>query len=447
MNWRALLFIPAVAAGVFLFVIQQRGDDAPEAAATEMIARPVEALDAEPGPIEVVITGFGRVEAVRTWEAVSQVDGRVLKAAEALAAGSIVEAGSTLLRVDPRSYEIARDRAAANLQTAEAQLAELDAQAESLSEQIALERRIEAVFQGERDRQRQLLDRGAVAESRLEQAERDLITQQRRVLDIQNQIDLISVQRVSAEATRRTREVELEEAERDLSNTEIVAPFTGRVLEEDVSEGEYIRPGDRLLTLAAVEAVEIAAEVQPSEVGAALPLLLPSADDGSVLLDLSDQDTARQALSASGIQAVVILNQGGRHEYEARIARVDGTIDDATGTIGLVVVVPDGGLPDLSRRRPPLTIGAFVSVEFRGTTRSDWRAIPRGAVQSEAGETFVYVADDADTLRRRSAERLGQANGRAIIDAALEAGDRILAAPPEPAILGQNLAVVESASE
>ncbi len=447
MNWRALLFIPAVAAGVFLFVIQQRDDDAVEATATEAIARPVAALNAEPAPIEVVITGFGRVEAVRTWEAVSQVDGRVLNAAEALAAGSIVEAGSTLLRVDPRSYEIARDRAAANLQTAEAQLAELDAQAESLSEQIALERRIEAVFQAERDRQRQLLDRGAIAESRLEQAERDLITQQRRVLDIQNQIDLIPVQRVSAEATRRTREVELEEAERDLSNTEIVAPFKGRVLEEDVSEGEYIRPGDRLLTLAAVDAVEITAEVQPSEVGAALSLLLPSADDGSVLLDLLDQDAARQALNTSGIEAVVILSQGGRHEYAAQIERVDGTIDESTGTIGIVVRVPNGGLPDLDLRRPPLTIGAFVSVAFRGTTGSDWRAVPRGSLQLEAEETFVYVADAADTLRRRPAERLGQVNGRAIIDATLEDGDRILVAPPEPAILGQSLSVTESASE
>ncbi len=447
MNWRALLFIPAVAAGVFLFMIQQRSDDAAEATATEAIARPVAALNAEPAPIDIVITGFGRVEAVRTWEAVSQVDGRVLSAAEALAAGSIVEAGSTLLRVDPRSYEIARDRAAANLQTAEAQLAELDAQAESLSEQIALERRIEAVFQAERDRQRQLLDRGAIAESRLEQAERDLITQQRRVLDIQNQIDLIPVQRVSAEATRRTREVELEEAERDLSNTEIVAPFKGRVLEEDVSEGEYIRPGDRLLTLAAVDAVEISAEVQPSEVGAALSLLLPSADDGSALLDLSDQDAARQALNASGIEAVVILSQGGRHEYAGQIERVDGTIDESTGTIGIVVRVPNGGLPDLDLRRPPLTIGAFVSVAFRGTTGSDWRAIPRGSLQSEAEETFVYVADAADTLRRRPAERLGQVNGRAIIDATLEDGDRLLVAPPEPAILGQSLSVTESASE
>ena len=447
MNWRALLFIPAVAAGVYLFVLQQGGDDAPEAPAAVAVARPVAALDATPAPVEIVITGFGRVEAVRTWEAVSQVDGRVQSTAEALSAGSVVPAGSTLLQVDPRSYEIARDRAAANLQTAEAQLAELDAQARSLSGQIELERRIESVFQAESDRQRQLLDRGAVAESRLEQAERDLITQQRRVLDIQNQIDLIPVQRVSAEATRRTREVELEEAERDLSNTVVVAPFTGRVLEEQVSEGEYIRPGDRLLTLAAVDAVEIAAEVQPSEVGAALSLLLPAAEDDTFRFDFSDADAALQALSAAEIGATVVLDQGERHEYAARIVRVDGTIDDTTGTIGVVVRVTEGTLPDVAQRRPPLTIGAFVSVELRGTTRADWRAVPRGAVQTEGDESFVYVADAADTLRRRPAERTGQVNGRAIIDAALEPGDRLLAAPPEPAILGQALDVVEGASE
>ena len=447
MNWRALLFLPAVALGVYLFIVQQPEEAESVAATAGPRAATVVAVSGTPAPVEITIMGFGRVEAVRTWEAVSQVDGRVLETIEGLASGLVVEAGSRLLLVDPRSYEIARDRAAANLQTAEAQLLELDAQEDSLTGQIALEQRIEAVLQTESDRQRQLLDRGAVAESRLEQAERDLITQQRRVLDIQNQIDLLPVQRVSLEATRRTREVELEEAERDLSNTAIVAPFTGRIVEEAVSNGEYVRPGDRLLTLAAVDAVEIAAEVQPGEVGAALSLLLPSSDDGAALLDLADQDAARQALRASGVTASVVLEQGGQHVYPAQIERVDGTIDDTTGTIAIVVRVTEGTQPDLDLRRPPLTIGAFVAVEFTGTTASPLRTVPRDAVQNDADGRFVYVADAADSLQRRSAEHLGRAQGRAIIDAALEEGDRLLVAAPDPAILGQPLTVLDGVPE
>ena len=444
MTWRMLLFIPAVLAGILVFRVLQPepGTDSGLEVTQGPQRVPVEAMPVTERPIDIAVEGFGRVEPDQRWEGVSQVDGRVIATIADLAEGTIVTQGAELLRIDPRSYEIARDRAAANLDIARADLAELNARVSSLQEQLTLEREIEAVIQADVDRRLALIERGASASSTMDQARRDLLSQQWRVLDLENQLDLIPVQRSSAEATVRTREVELEDAERSLANTVITAPFTGRVLEEDAAVGEYIRVGEPLVTLAGLTSVEVVAEMQPSDVAEAFQLLVP--DLGAMLqeIDLQDQDTAIQALRAAGLTPLVSPSEREDVIYPADIVRIDGTLDEATGTIGLVVRVTQDGRPNLSNRRPPLPNGAFVRVRLRATTEKAWLSVPRDALRTDGAQRYVYVADADDTLARRAAELLGRANGDAVIDAELQAGDRIIVIPPSPAIIGQPLEVM-----
>lgn len=447
MNWRIFLFIPAIILGVLVFRFLQPAEEVAALADPEDRVVPVQAILPVERPVAISVEGFGRVEPVRTWEGVSQVDGRIIEIVDELAVGTIIQTGAEILRIDPRSYEIARDRAEANLRTAEAQLAELDAQVTTINEQLVLERRIEEVIQADFDRRSQLVESGTSAASSLDQPQRDLITQQRRILDLENQLELLPVQRVSAEATVRTREVELEDAERSLANTVITAPFTGRVLEEDASQGEYVRPGDRLLTLVGLEAVEIVAEIQPSEVGAALQLLLPDIATALQNIDFNDQDAAREALRAAGFETTVRAVQGGAAVSPAEIMRIDGTADEATGTVGIVVRVAQGGLPDVASRRPPLTNGSFVAVQFDAATPDAWLSVPRGALRYEGASTFLYVADGSNQLARRTVTNDRRISGQTVVVAELEDGDRIILSPPQPAILGQSLDVILRGAE
>ncbi|MDJ1006374.1 MAG: HlyD family efflux transporter periplasmic adaptor subunit [Paracoccaceae bacterium] len=444
MNWRILLFVPAVLLGVLAFrALQPAPGDEAAVAETERVFT-VEAFVPDPGPVAVSVEGFGRVEPVRTWEGVSQVDGRIVEMLDDLAEGTIIDEGTVILRIDPRSYEIDRDRAEANLRSAEAELAELDARVTTVEGQLELERRIEDVIEVDFDRRRQLLETGATSASNVDQVQRDLIGQQRRVLDLENELALIPVQRISAEASLRTREVELEDAERSLSNTVIEAPFTGRVVSVEVGEGEYVRTGESLATLAGIEAVEVVAEVQPQELIAALELLLPDGPSTFARLDLTDQNLARQVIRLSRLQPVIRLPQQAAARYPAEIVRIDGSIDEASGTIGIVVRVDQGGVPNLAERRPPLADGSFVTVEFRAETEDARLTLPREAVQRDGGDTFLYVATADDTLARREISSVARAGGRVVVEAALEDGDRIVTVPPEPAILGQSLEVVSA---
>lgn len=299
---------------------------------------------------------------------------------------------SVLFFVGVRDNEIARDRAAANLDTAKAQLAELESQEENTEEQIALERRIEAVLQTDSDRIERLIQDGTVAQASLDQAQRELITQQRHVLDLENQLALFPVQRISAEATIRTRTVELEEADRNLSNVVLSAPFQARVAVSAAELGDYVRVGQSVLSLNGLDAADITAEVQPDELRAALRPLLPNLDDLGASV-LSDPATAYRALSLAGIQATVSTTLNGQSDrWPAEIIRIDGSVDSATGTLRIVVRVDDPQRPDTATMRPPLANGTFVEIVFTGTADEPGIALPRSTVYHDIDASFrVYL--------------------------------------------------------
>lgn len=442
MIWRVLLFVPAIAIGVagFLYLNAREPAQITDNGARPLVPVRVQEIVLE--PVTVTVTGYGRVEPVRTWEGISQVDGRIVETSDALAIGGFVNAGETLVRVDPRDYEIARDRALANLQIAQADLAELNAQEQSTAQQVGLERQIEAVIQADVDRRAELVERGSNAIASLEQAQRDLISQQRAVLDLENALALFPVQRDSARATLASREVDLEEADRQLANTRITAPFDGRVLEESVSEGVYIRPGDPLVTLGGVELVEVVAEAQPAAMSKALALLLPDINDVIDRFNPYEEDVAINALQVAGISATVVLSQGTEYRYPAEIVRLDGSVDNTTGTLGIVVQVRDAALPQAGTRRPPLANGAFVSVVFEGKTSEPYARVPRSAVIETQDTTYVYVVDGDTRLARRNVVVAGRSGGDLVVADGLRTGDELILTPPEPAILGSFLAPV-----
>ena len=442
MNWRILLIVPALAVGVVLFRIQTASDPGTAAVAPpSVVPAAVRVRTVEPRPLRVAVSGFGRVRPVRTWEAISRVDGRVVEMLPGLAVGTVVPEGAVLIRVDPRDYEIARDRAEAGLATAKAQLAELNAQEGSLGDQLDLERQIEDVARSELQRRTTLAARGTIAESSLEQGQRDLIAQQRRVVELENQIALVPVQRSSAEATVRSREVELEEAERALSNVVVTAPFEGRVTEADASEGEYVRPGDRLAALDWTGAVEVAAEVQPGEMQRAMALLVPDLTALPTAV-LADRNAAERALASAGIEAVVRSTDAAGFEWPARIVRTEGAVDAQTGTFGIVVRVDDPASPDLATRRPPLNSGSFVEVVFRAEA-APALTVPRAALVERGDGTHLYLADAEDRLARVPVEVSGRIEDEVVVSGGIAPGARVVLAPPRPAILRQPLAVVE----
>ena len=440
MNLRPLLIIPPILLGGLGFVwmtqpIEQFVETQPEASIT------VRVMTVEPGPLVATATGYGRVEPVYDWTAVSEVEGRINVLSDGLAEGTIVDAGQVIVEIDKTDYELSIWKSQANIAAAEAALAELDRRETNSQASLEIEERILTVAQAEFDRARDLMVRGSGTQASLDAVRKIYLSQEIAVTSLKNTLALYPSQRASAEATLALRQAELAEEQRSLEKTKITAPFRARVSEVNVEQGQFIRIGDNLLTIEGIESAEIVAEIQPRSFA---PLVQSALGDVFQPGNEVDSTQGVNLLKSSGVTATVVMNLTEQDAtYPAELIRFRGAIDSDTGTIGVVVRVTDPLLANRNRVQPPLNVGSFVSVVLQAAPVDGVITIPRAAVhQNESGAPFVYLSDTDNRLVVRPIS-VGQIVGEEIVAVnGLGDGDVLVLSAPRPPIPGMKLTLI-----
>lgn len=156
----------------------------------------------------------GRIEAIDKVQLQARVQG-FLQARD-FTEGTEVKKGQVLFQIEPQSFQIAVDAAAANLSNAKAAL--------TLAQQTY-------------DRTKQLVSQNAQSQSQLDSAEASLM---------------------QAKATLEAQQAALDAAKLNLSYTRIVAPIDGRVGRATYSVGDLVGPSSNpLVTLVAQDPVYV----------------------------------------------------------------------------------------------------------------------------------------------------------------------------------------------
>jgi len=273
-------------------------------------------------------------------------------------AGDVVKEGDVLYRIEPGVYAAAVQEAEGALQAAEA--------ARDLA-------RIE------RDRQAQLVDKGSVAQSVLDNADAEL-------------------KRAEGEVLRLTGS--LERANVNLSYTEIKAPFDGRIGVSSVNAGAIIGPE--------TGALATLTQLDPIHVEFAVPTAMLRN-----YLDAVATGTASQ-------KAAVTLELANRTTYPlpGDIDFLDAAVN--TGTDSVTVRArfdnPDGVLLD----------GELVRVILTAEMPEGELAVPQQAVQRDVQGAYVLVvnADSVVEVRRVTVARV--AEGYAVITDGLTEGEMVI---------------------
>ena len=170
-------------------------------------AFPVETSPVKSRPVEYTVTAVGSVEAFEKVQVTARVAGVVeqVKFVE----GESVEAGTPLVEIEPRRYQLAVEAARANVQKAEA--AKADAEA-ALARRKAVTEKNPGLIPGEEI---------ATFATRVQTAAAD-VAQARSALD---------------------------QAELNLRDAFVRAPVAGRIETRTVTTGQYVSPGGVLATL------------------------------------------------------------------------------------------------------------------------------------------------------------------------------------------------------
>jgi RND family efflux transporter MFP subunit len=154
-------------------------------------------------------------------------------------------------------------------------------------------------------------------------------------------------------------EVALRRARLDLTRTRHAAPFAGRVASIKVAPGQYVRPGDELLTVVDLDPIRVEVQVLESEVGYLAP----------------------------GQRARVGFAAFTGESFVGRIETINPMVESGTRTARVTVVVPN---PE-GRILP----GMYARVSLDAREFPDRVLVPRAAVLERDRRTMLFVHDPA----------------------------------------------------
>ena len=315
------------------------------------------------------ITIYGRVETPRkaSMNAALVADVIEVKILE----GSEVEVGQVLLKLDDTDVHLL-------INQRQADLAEINAAIDSEllrfkrdKELLEHENKLLEIADNAVGRAKKLEHSRLASQSFLDEAyaakQRQLLTLKRLKHDIAQhpaRLAGLKARQIRAQAL-------LEQSQVDLQRTVITAPFTGRVAKLDVSIGNRVRTGDRLLSIYDLENLEVRAQIP----GRYLKQIRTS-------LEQNKQQTATAYIDDNLLQF--------------SLARLSGEIRPDSGGID--------GLFRCTSDRNALVLGAFVDLTLKLSQQSSVIAIPFNALY---GLNKVYRLTDGH-LQSVNVERVGE---------------------------------------
>ncbi len=220
----------------------------------------------------------------------------------------------------------------------------------------------------------------------------------------------------------------LQQAKLNLERTEIRAPYAGRVRKKNVDVGQFLRRGEALATIYAINYAEIR---------------LPIPDEELAFFDTPMQFRGETARAAGPRVVISAEFAGRRHRWDGTVVRMEGEIDPMSRMVYAVARVQNpygrGANPD----RPPLGIGMFIEAEILGKRYPDVAVLPRTAMH---GENRIAIVDDENRLRFRRVEILRIVSDQVYIQNGIETGERVCLSALETQVDGMEVRVLESSS-
>ncbi|OIQ30221.1 MAG: efflux transporter periplasmic adaptor subunit [Alphaproteobacteria bacterium MedPE-SWcel] len=345
------LFLLAVSAAFALYAVQTIATAIQQSLEDERRAPParervfaVNVMTASFGTEQPELMGFGRVESRRTLELRAAVSGRVVKLADGFQDGGAVEAGDILVEIDKADARATVQRAEADMMDARAESRDA-ARALDLARDELITAQSQATLQ-ERAYQRQvdLKTRGVGTEALVEAAELTATQARQSVLTHRQAVSQAEARVDQASTLVARARIALEEAQRDLEDTTITAPFTGTLQSVALAEGRLVASNEILAQLVDPDQLEVAFRVSTTQYARLLDAdghLIPA--DVTVTLDAAGAGihAAGTLVRASG---AVGDGQSGRLIY----ARMNRSAGFKPGDF-VTVIVQEPAIPDLAR--------------------------------------------------------------------------------------------------
>ncbi|WP_022705118.1 efflux RND transporter periplasmic adaptor subunit [Pseudorhodobacter ferrugineus] len=425
-----LITLPLAAIGVGILGFVISSSKPPERVEVSERAIAVRVITAQTRAVTPSITGFGIVAPERTFEAIAEVGGRIDYVNPGLRDGQILAVGEVLFRLSPADFNLAIAQAKANIRSAEAKLAELDVSEQNQRSALEIEREALAVKTSDLERAEALFTAGTMAQGTRDVTRAAHLAQRQKVQGIESTLALFPTQRAVQTEQIAVYQASLATADLNMTRSEIALPFAARVASHSIEVGQFLKPGQTAATLDGIARAEVDVQLSMESFRGFVRLGQSALPD--LLLEPSKMT---QALHSLGFEAELRLRLGDEVvTWPATVDRISDSINQQSGTVGIVVVVDNAYDNTGQDSRPPLTKGMFVEVVLSAAPMQGV-VLPRSSLR----DGMVFMADADNRLRGIPAAPQLEQGEIAVFSGGVAEGSRIVLVPPVPVIDGQLL--------
>ena len=305
-------------------------------------------------PVIYEYSGF--VEAQNEVQMKARVTGMITE--KYVNGGDKVEKGQLMFVIDPRSYQASSWNYQAQVASAQADLSRVRRDAE---------------------RYQKLYEQGAVSKQTLDNTMAEL---------------------EQSEAKVEAQKALLAAAQVDLGETNVVAPFSGKVSANDLAVGTFVTAGTTVLaTISNSDPVRVKFSLAEAEY---LKLMGTKTADGTAPLE----------------NLTIVLADGSTYPLKGKLTQVDRSISEGTGTLTLKAEFDN---PDKI-----LLPGMFAHLQANIGTKKDALLVPQRAVTEIMYKTFVYVVNSENKVEMREV-KLGARVGRLwVVESGLDGTETVI---------------------
>ena len=343
----------------------------------------VETIEAEVVSLNFTVNSQGTVRPRTETTLVSEVSGKIVSVAPEFVAGGFFHKGEVLLQIDPSDYEAGLKRAEAALASRKAKLADETA--------------------------------------RSEQAMKDWVNMGKKGQP--SDLGLRKPQLADAKANVSAAEADVQKARRDLERTRITVPYDGLVRQKAVDIGQYVTLGTRLGVTFAIDTAEVRLPLTNNDLNY---LELPSETD-VINKNKSFPPVTLSRESGAGV-----------NEWQARIIRTEGVVDETSRVIYAVAQVVDPyGVLGKSHQRE-LKIGTFVNAEIEGLPADNVVVLPRYVLRADH---TILIANADNELEILPVTVMRAEPKRVYLSGGIEGGTRVVITTLDAPVPGTRLAI------
>jgi RND family efflux transporter MFP subunit len=407
--------ILVLAVGLFGMLALAGRKTPPKQKAAEERAIPVRVHRAAPEDVPVFLSGYGEAEPLDRVRIAPEVAGRVIRIHPDLEAGQVIDAGAELFVIDPVNYRAARTEAEASVARSRQQVRRLQMQLRIDRERLQTLRRNSRLAQAEFARLSALFKKERVGtRSGVEKAEQAANLAADQYVQLERAVKLTPIRIQEAKSALKSAKAGFALARANLERCTVAAPFRARVALAAIERGQYVTPGQTVLTLADDSILEIHVPIDSREARKWLQF---------------DKNAGRDAASwFNGIRQVACTvhwtEDPAGHVWEGRLHRVV-QFDPETRTLKVAVRVRAGAAGRRWENRFPLVEGMFCRVSIPGAGMKNVFRLPGSAVGLDG---TAYKAVDK-RLKTIQVEILREQSGSVFVAKGLSPGDLVIITP------------------